>query len=229
MQSIKKRNYTHRMEQRKVLTEFGWGESSKVSRANAPTPLIGFDRIVRRHSKLQSEWITLERKGTNTDVVVFGRMGSGPLGCAAVVDPTPTQTHRLVTLFPEISFRPGSPRPFLAHSGKSARLRLRPPIRLPKSRFTEDLLHFSGPPHAGRLLTSSQTAGATSKHPDSESVCCISPFHVYHAHHGKSVGTTSSSHGSFLRAATWVSSCSALKLASQSRRWEITLKREKNL
>lgn len=111
-------------------------------------------------------------------------------------------------LIPEIFFRPGSPRPFisselLAHLGDSGRLRS--PIKsAKKSLCRDDLLHLSGSPHAGRLLTSTQTAGATPTHTDSEPPCCISPFHVCHAHHGTSAGTTSSSHGFFLRSAHWV-------------------------
>ncbi len=50
--------------------------------------------------------------------------------------------------------------------------------RRPNSRFAEDLLHLSGSPHAGRLLASTQTAGTTPTHPDSEPPCCISPFHT---------------------------------------------------
>lgn len=85
-------------------------------------------------------------------------------------------------LIPEIFFRPGSPRPFisselLAHLGDSGRLRS--PIKsAKKSLCRDDLLHLSGSPHAGRLLTSTQTAGATPTHTDSEPPCCISPFHT---------------------------------------------------
>jgi len=138
--------------------------------------------------------------------------------------------HRPIEfLIPEIFFWPGSPRPFvsselLAHFGESGRLRL--PIKSAKKSLCRGSSPSLGISTCGEIVDVDANCRRYSHTHRLRPPCCISPFHVCHAHHGTSAGTTSSSHGFFLRSAHWFTSYSALKLTSQSRRWEIIVKRE---